>query len=110
MSPSETLKRRESQPEKTPWKVEGEREDAEARKGSPPKRSGPRMPGGRRFWWFLIGLLTLNIILGQLIPSDSDKRLKVPYTFFREQVQAGNVKEVNARSDTIQGEFKREVK
>ena len=32
---------------------------------------------------------TVNIILGQLIPSDEDKRLKVPYTFFREQVIAG---------------------
>jgi len=111
MSLSKTLKRREPQPDKTPWKVEGEREDPDARKrSSPSRRMPPRMPGGRRFWWFLLGLLTLNIILGQLIPSDEDKRLKVPYTFFREQVTAGNVKEVNGRSDTIQGEFQKAVK
>jgi cell division protease FtsH len=111
LSLTKTLQRRESPPEKTPWKVEGEREDADGRNGaSPARRTSPRLPGGRRFWWFLIGLLTLNIILGQLIPSDEDKRLMVPYTFFREQVQSGNVKEVNGRSDTIQGEFKTAVK
>ncbi|MBA3746176.1 MAG: ATP-dependent zinc metalloprotease FtsH [Solirubrobacterales bacterium] len=70
----------------------------------------PRPPGGRRFWWFLLGLLTVNIVLGQLIPSAEDQRLKVPYTFFRDQVTAENVKEVNARSDVIQGEFKRKTK
>ena len=66
----------------------------------------PQPPGSRRFWWFLLGLLVLNIVLGQLIPSSEDKRIDVPYTFFRAQVQASNVKEVNARGDVIQGKFK----
>ncbi len=68
------------------------------------------MPGSRRFWWFLLGLLVLNIVLGQLIPSSEDKRINVPYTFFREQVGAGNVKQVNARNDVIQGAFKVKTK
>ena len=70
----------------------------------------PRPPGSRRFWWFLLALLVLNVALGQLIPSSEDKRIGVPYTFFRAQVQAGNVKEVNARNDVIQGVFKKETK
>jgi cell division protease FtsH len=70
----------------------------------------PRMPGGRRFWWFLLGLLALNILLGQLIPSSADRRIDVPYTFFREQVTAGNVTEVNARADVIQGKFRKATK
>jgi len=67
-------------------------------------------PGSTRFWRFLLVLLVLNIVLAQLIPSSEDKRLDVPYTYFREQVKAGNVKEVNARNDVIQGEFAKEVK
>jgi cell division protease FtsH len=70
----------------------------------------PRMPGGRRFLWFIVGLLLLNIVLGQLIPSKADKRIDVPYTFFREQVSAGNISEVNARADVIQGVFRQKTK
>ncbi len=69
-----------------------------------------RLPGSTRFWRFLLVLLVLNIILAQLIPSSEDKRLDVPYTFFRQQVTAGNVKEVNAKNDVIQGAFRKEVK
>jgi cell division protease FtsH len=96
-------------PKRTPWRVEGEREDSEQREPGAARRM-PRPPGSRRFWWFLLGLLALNIVLGQLIPSSEDRRLDVPYTFFRQQVEAGNVKEVNARSDVIQGMFKSAVK
>ena len=70
----------------------------------------PRLPGSRRFWRFLLVLLILNIVFAQLIPSSEDQRLDVPYTFFRQQVTAGNVKEVNAKNDVIQGEFRKEVK
>ncbi|MDP8968547.1 MAG: ATP-dependent metallopeptidase FtsH/Yme1/Tma family protein, partial [Actinomycetota bacterium] len=69
-----------------------------------------RPPVSRRFWQFLLVLLVLNIILGQLIPTSEDRRLDVPYTFFRAQVKAGNVEEVNARNDVIQGEFRKAVK
>jgi cell division protease FtsH len=94
--------------ERQPWRVEGGRE---ADKPPAPNRPRmPRMPGSSRLWWFLLGLLVLNIVLGQLIPSSADKRIDVPYTFFRDQVAAGNVKEVNARSDVIQGTFKVKTK
>jgi cell division protease FtsH len=94
--------------ERQPWRVEGGREPE-----APPPSGRPRLPrppGTRRFWWFLLALLVLNIALGQLIPSSEDKRIDVPYTFFRAQVSAGNVKEVNARNDVIQGAFKRPTK
>ncbi len=64
------------------------------------------MPGSRRFWWFLLGLLALNVVIAQLVPSSADRRIDVPYTFFREQAEAGNVAEVNARRDVIQGKFR----
>jgi cell division protease FtsH len=93
--------------ERRPWKVEGERPQTDRPKSS---SRMPRMPGSRRFWMFLLAILVLNIALGQLLPSSADKRINVPYTFFREQVTAGNVKEVNAKGDVIQGQFRRDTK
>ena len=108
MSDPHPRTRPDEPPERRPWRVEGGRGESE----SPPERSRrtPRLPGSRRFWWFLLGLLALNIVLGQLIPSSADRRINVPYTFFRTQVTAGNVKEVNAKGDVIQGEFRRPTK
>ncbi|MBW3607331.1 MAG: ATP-dependent zinc metalloprotease FtsH [Actinobacteria bacterium] len=97
--------------ERPPWRVEGERDDDTA---SDERRKGrfgiSSPPGSRRFWRFLLVLLVLNIVLAQLIPSSEDERLDVPYTYFREQVKAGNVQEVNARNDVIQGQFRKAVK
>jgi cell division protease FtsH len=97
----------EKKAERQPWRVEGGREPE-----PPPadRTRMPRPPGSRRFWYFLLGLLVLNIALGQLIPSPKDKRIDVPYTYFRAQVQAGNVKEVNAKGDVIQGAFRKKTK
>jgi cell division protease FtsH len=35
--------------------------------------------------------------------------VSIPYTLFKEQVQAGNVEEVTSQGDAIQGAFKKEV-
>jgi len=111
MAEPQTRARPKASSDRRPWRVEGERTDPAERDGSPGDRGRmPRPPGSRRFWQFLLVLLVLNIILGQLIPSSEDRRLDVPYTFFRSQVIAGNVKEVNARNDVIQGEFRKAVK
>jgi cell division protease FtsH len=99
--PDETAERR-------PWRVEGQREEPERPPAPQPRM--PRPPGSKRFWWFLLALLALNIVLGQLIPSSADNRISVPYTFFRDQVIAGNVTEVNAQGDVIQGKFRKPTK
>ncbi|HEX4364110.1 MAG TPA: ATP-dependent zinc metalloprotease FtsH [Solirubrobacteraceae bacterium] len=97
--------------QRRPWRVEGQRDDepdsAAKQRGRP---TLPRPPGMQRFWRFLLLLLVINIVLAQLIPSSKDKRLDVPYTFFRDQVTAGNVSEVNAKGDVIQGSFRKKVK
>ena len=94
------------EPDRQPWRVEGAREDdAPAR---PKGRTGGWRPS-RRFWWFLIGALVLNWVVGSQIP-DRKERLTVPYTFFRVQVGRDNVKEVTSRGETIQGEFRRAVR
>jgi cell division protease FtsH len=68
-----------------------------------------RPPGGwQRFGWVLLGILALNFILASQVP-DKAKRVKVPYTYFRSQVEAGNVKDISTRGDAIQGDFKAAV-
>ncbi|MDX6573940.1 MAG: cell division protease FtsH, partial [Gaiellales bacterium] len=94
--------------QRQPWRVEGGREPEKPLRG--PGRRMPRPPGTRLFWYFLLALLVLNVALGRLVPSSQDKRIHVPYTFFRDQVAASNVKEVNAHNDVIQGTFVRPTK
>jgi cell division protease FtsH len=91
--------------EPTPWRVEGKRPEAGRDDGAV---AGMRPPGGRRFWLFLLALLVLNWLTVSLFPADG-QRVDVPYTFFREQVDAGNVTEIRSRGEDIQGEFKNEV-
>ena len=80
-----------------PWRVEGAPEKT---------RQRPRSPWqGRGFWIVLILLLALNYGLGATF-APSPERTSVPYSFFRGQVQAGNVADVESRNDTIQGTFR----
>ncbi len=91
---------------KVPWRVEG------TPAPEPPSRDPMqrlRLPGGRRVWWVLLGLFVLNWFIVSLLPSGQAKRVAVPYTYFRQQVAAGNVADVTSRGDTIEGSFKRPV-
>ncbi|HXD70076.1 MAG TPA: ATP-dependent zinc metalloprotease FtsH [Gaiellales bacterium] len=74
-----------------------------------PPKPPARMPGGRRFWLVLLALLVANYVIAGLV-SHNPSRESVPYSYFREQVSAGNVSEVTSTGDTIQGEFKKAVK
>ena len=93
---------RESNP---PWRVEGEREPQPQKDGEKPKRR-------QWFTWRVAAvfgvLLVINYWIGSTVP-DRDPRLGASYTLFVNQVQAGNVSELTARADTIQGDFKKPV-
>src|SRR5215813_2618043 len=76
-------------------------------KGSPnPPRKNPLMRP--RPWWIsFVVVLVLNYLLVQVfLPERPNPRIDVPYTFFKQQVQADNVVEVTSQGDTIQGTFK----
>src|SRR5438094_6585764 len=47
------------------------------------------------------------VLMRALAPEPS--YVSIPYTLFKEQVQAGNVEEVTSQGDAIQGAFKKEV-
>jgi cell division protease FtsH len=87
-------------PEPRPWRVEGSREDQPQPR--PPWRSWP-------FWLVLILLLALNYGLGATFEPKA-QRTQISYSVFREQVQAGNVSDIESQSDTIQGTFRKAVR
>jgi cell division protease FtsH len=68
----------------------------------------PRPPGGRRFLYFVLAVLALNVLFGILVPSQPN-RISVPYTQFLAEVDKNNVREVTSKGDDIQGVFKVKV-
>src|SRR3954447_9383588 len=70
----------------------------------------PMLPfRGRRFILILLGLFVLNWLIVALVAPPANK-IKAPYNpTFLTQVRAGNVKEISASGNTIQGDFKKEV-
>jgi cell division protease FtsH len=54
-------------------------------------------------------ILLLNIWLVSTLP-DRSQRLTAAYSYFLQQVKAGNVAEVTSQGDTIQGDFSKPVK
>jgi cell division protease FtsH len=63
----------------------------------------------RRFLTILVALFVLNWLIVAVFAPPEDE-IKVPYNpTFLNQVRAGNVKEIAASGDTVNGEFKKKV-
>src|SRR5215217_5775923 len=84
--------------------------------GSPPdevrRSSGPQtqstMPPRRSWLWFALILLA-NFLLFRFLFPGPEAAVEVPYTFFQEQVRAGNVQSIYSQGDTIEGRFEEPV-
>jgi cell division protease FtsH len=97
------------------WHVEGR---PPVRRGDGARGDqGKKQPGGQpssglrwlnRIWLLLILALVLNWIIVALIPRPSPF-LKVSYTFFHQQVEAGNVTSITSQGAMVQGLFKKQV-
>ena len=83
-------------PRPAPWRVEGMPKDT--------SRTPNQRPGGGGLWWWLIAILALNWILMSVVMAPPS-RTNVSYTFFSQQLNAGNVQMVTSTADTIQGAF-----
>jgi cell division protease FtsH len=61
-------------------------------------------------WWlgFWLMLLLNFLVVSYLFPGP-EAPVEVPYTLFREQVEAGNVEEISSRGDAIEGTFEEAV-
>src|SRR3954453_2130306 len=97
--------RQQSPPEHKPWRVEGHPDPEQNDSSQRPPMVPPTI---RRFWWIILALFALNFILS-LSLSSNPSRTTVPYTLFYKQVQAGNVSEISAKGESIQGDFKKAV-
>jgi len=73
-----------------------------------PRRGPPKMPPWRMLLFFALALVANYLLARQLFPSP-EAPVTVPYTFFKQQVIAGNVREIFSRGERIEGRFEREV-
>jgi cell division protease FtsH len=68
-----------------------------------------RPPAHRRpiFIWFVLGLIALNWISLLLAQPGGQPRVTVPFSpYFLQQVNAGTVRSISSKGDTIDGNFK----
>src|SRR5688572_29968745 len=82
--------------------------------GSPAKQAAPGAPSPApnlrpRPWWmlFLVVMATNFLLMRTCFPEPPS--ITVPYTFFKDQVEAGNVVSVTGVGDSIRGTFRSEV-
>jgi cell division protease FtsH len=97
----ETGLSRRGSSESPPWRLEGapkgSDEAPEAR-----RRWRPR----KRFWWIVVALLAVNWYVASRVAPPDVQRAKVAYSYFRHQVDSGNVAEVTATGEKIRGSFR----
>src|ERR671917_2087647 len=96
----------------TPQDSTNTTEGAPRSSGNPPdegrRASGPEtqstMPPRRSWLWFALILLA-NFLLVRLLFPGPEAPIEVPYTFFKEEVWAGNVEAIYSQGDTVEGRF-----
>jgi cell division protease FtsH len=79
---------------------------------APDGRGMPDQPKGRPphrrlgFLWFVVALIALNWASVLLFKPAGQPRVRVPFSpYFLQEVQAGQVRSISSRGDTIQGTF-----
>src|SRR5829696_1773024 len=100
----------------TPHDSTNTTERAPRSSGSPPDEprsaSGPErqstMPPRRSWLWFALILLA-NFLLVRFLFPGPEAPVEVPYTFFKEEVRAGNVEAIYSQGDTVEGRFEKPV-
>ena len=78
-----------------------------------PDEHKPRPPHRMRgFWLLVITLLAINwLLVLALQPSTGERRVKVPFSpYFLSEVQAGKVKSISSKGDTVQGTFTQKLR
>ena len=86
---------------KPSWRVEGMPDKDDDRPDDEPPRLFPTPPGGRWFWIALVGLLIFNITVSNAF-FESEEPVRISYTTFLDQIDAGNVESVTSTEQTIQ--------
>src|SRR5918999_2099706 len=76
----------------------------EQQRASGPERQSSTMPPRRTWLWFALILLANFLIVRLLFPG-SEAPVEVPYTYFKEEVQAGEVEANFCQGGTVEGRF-----
>jgi cell division protease FtsH len=63
----------------------------------------------RRTWLWFVAVVIINYFLMRLLMPGGEPSVTVPYTFFKDEVNKGNVQAIYSRGDTIMGRFKTPV-
>src|SRR5215204_903703 len=79
----------------------------EPRRASGPERQST-MPPRRSWLWFALIVLA-NFLLVRFLFPGPEAPVEVPYTFFKEEVRAGNVEAIYSQGDTVEGRFEKPV-
>jgi cell division protease FtsH len=79
-------------------------------RGTTPAPAGAPKPfwRSRGFWIYLVVLLVINYVIS-IVFTSGPSRITVPYTTFIQQLNADNVKDITAQSNSIQGDFTKSV-
>ncbi len=101
-SDSAASKRTASGDDQPPWRVEG----ARSAEGTTGRRLPPQRPS---IWALLAVLLILDWALVLAYQPSVPRRVTVPYSYFTQQIRAGNVASVTAQGSAIQGTFRHAV-
>lgn len=75
---------------------------------TPSRKEKWQWPSGR-IWFWILGILALNYFLGKYFFPDPEAPAKIPYTFFKSQVEKGNVEEIYATGLSLSGTFRETV-
>jgi cell division protease FtsH len=86
------------------WKTEG------VKRTKPPP--SPEKERRRRIasWIALVTLLIANVLVVNILLRGPKTRVTIPYDVFSAQVDRGNVRDVQTRGDTIQGDLERSIR
>jgi len=79
-------------------------------RGMPDEHKPPPPHRLRGFWIFVAVLLLINVLSVVMAQRGGEPRVKVPFSpYFLQQVDAGKVKSISSKSDTIDGTFTQKV-
>jgi cell division protease FtsH len=79
-------------------------------RGMPDEHKPPPPHRLRGFWIFAAVLLAINLLSLAMAQRGGEPRVKVPFSpYFLNQVDAGHVKSISSKSDTIQGTFTKKL-
>jgi cell division protease FtsH len=80
-------------------------------RGTPDEHKPPPPHRLRVFWIFVLVLLAINWLSVLLVQPTTQPRVKIPFSpFFLNEVQAGQVKSISSKADTIDGTFTTKVR